>query len=133
MATAVAVASHRLQHRHHLRAIPRSEPAFTQTRTQDLRLLQRKLRHVPRIQDLLPQQRRNDVNNKKVTTPTTTTKQRQQHEARAIHDTYSENFATSYGYKIYDYHSDNFATPHECKTYDYYSENFADALLHHDK
>ena len=45
-----------------------------------------KLRHVPRIQDLLPQQRRNDVNNKKVTTPTTTTKQRQQHEARAIHD-----------------------------------------------
>jgi len=53
----------------------------------------------------------------KVTTPTTTTKQRQQHEARAIHDTYSENFATSYGNKIYAY----------------YSENFADALLHHDK
>ena len=61
--------------------------AFTQHRIQDPRLLQRKLRHVPRIQDLLPQQRRNDVNNKKVTTPTTTTKQRQQHEARAIHNT----------------------------------------------
>ena len=36
---------------------------------------------------------------------------------RKIYDYYSENFATSYGYKIYDY----------------YSENFADALLHHDK
>ena len=31
---------------------------------------------------------------------------------RKIYDYYSENFATSYGYKIYDYHSDNLSLIH---------------------